>query len=299
MLLPGAALLVLAVGLVLSAFGHGQLAATLWNGSALLAAVLLLVEILARLRRREIGVDLIALLAIVTAVLFGQALVAALVALMLASGRALESYSGRRAEHELRRLIDRAPRMAWRYRDSELEQVPVEHIRAGDRLLVRLGEMVPVDGVVLDKSATLDESALTGEPLPVRREPGDTLRSGALNAGTPFEMRASHPATEHLCRHSADGRGRTPVARTFRAPGRSLCPAADPRHAGPGRHSLADQWRPAARAGGTGGGHPLPAYSGRTYRNHVRHFALRAPRYPHQGWRHAGSTGSCQAAVPR
>lgn len=196
MLLPGAALLVLAVGLVLSAFGHGQLAATLWNGSALLAAVLLLVEILARLRRREIGVDLIALLAIVTAVLFGQALVAALVALMLASGRALESYSGRRAEHELRRLIDRAPRMAWRYRDSELEQVPVEHIQAGDRLLVRLGEMVPVDGVVLDNSATLDESALTGEPLPVRREPGDTLRSGALNAGTPFEMRASHPATQ-------------------------------------------------------------------------------------------------------
>lgn len=196
MLLPGAALLVLAVGLVLSAFGHGQLAATLWNGSALLAAVLLLVEILARLRRREIGVDLIALLAIVTAVLFGQALVAALVALMLASGRALESYSGSRAEHELRRLIDRAPRMAWRYRDSELEQVPVEHIQAGDRLLVRLGEMVPVDGVVLDNSATLDESALTGEPLPVRREPGDTLRSGALNAGTPFEMRASHPATQ-------------------------------------------------------------------------------------------------------
>lgn len=196
MLLPGAALLVLAVGLVLSAFGHGQLAATLWNGSALLTAVLLLVEILARLRRREIGVDLIALLAIVTAVLFGQALVAALVALMLASGRALESYSGRRAEHELRRLIDRAPRMAWRYCDSELEQVPVEHIQAGDRLLVRLGEMVPVDGVVLDNSATLDESALTGEPLPVRREPGDTLRSGALNAGTPFEMRASHPATQ-------------------------------------------------------------------------------------------------------
>ncbi|PYC22562.1 heavy metal translocating P-type ATPase [Aquipseudomonas alcaligenes] len=196
MLLPGAALLVLAVGLVLSALGHGQLAATLWNGSALLAAVLLLVEILARLRRREIGVDLIALLAIATAVLFGQALVAALVALMLASGRALESYSGRRAEHELRRLIDRAPRMAWRYRDSELEQVPVEHIQAGDRLLVRLGEMVPVDGVVLDNSVTLDESALTGEPLPVRREPGDTLRSGALNAGTPFEMRASHPATQ-------------------------------------------------------------------------------------------------------
>nr|WP_256679139.1 heavy metal translocating P-type ATPase [Pseudomonas sp. AOB-7] len=196
LVLPGIALLAFSGGLLLRGLGQGELATLLWSGSALLAAGLLLVEILARLRRKEIGVDLIALLAIGTAVFFGQALVAALVALMLASGRALESYSARRAERELRRLIDRAPRVAWRYRGSELEQVPVEQVQAGDRLLLRLGEVVPVDGVVLDSTATLDESALTGEPLPVRRAPGEALRSGALNAGAPFEMRASHPATQ-------------------------------------------------------------------------------------------------------
>lgn len=186
----------LPVGLALRGLDHGELAILLWNGSALLAAILLSVEILARLRRKEIGVDLIALLAIGAALLFEQALVAALVALMLASGRALENYSERRAERELHLLIDRAPRMAWRYRGSELEQVPVEQVQTGDRLLLRMGEVVPVDGVVLDSAAILDESALTGEPLPVRRAPGEALRSGALNAGAPFEMRASHPATQ-------------------------------------------------------------------------------------------------------
>lgn len=194
--LPGITLFALLVGLGLRGLGHVELATLLWNGISLLAAGLLLVEILARLRRKEIGVDLIALLAIGTAVFFGQALVAALVAVMLASGRALESYSERRAERELSRLIDRAPRVAWRYRGAELEQVSVEQVQVGDRLLLRLGEMVPVDGVVIDNTATLDESALTGEPLPVRRAPGETVRSGALNAGAPFEMRASHPATQ-------------------------------------------------------------------------------------------------------
>jgi heavy metal translocating P-type ATPase len=194
--LLGITLLALPGGWALRALGHGEPAALLWNLSALLAASLLLVEILSRLRRREIGVDLIALLAIGAAVLFEQALVAALIALMLASGRALENYSGRRAERELRRLIDRAPRVAWRYRGTELEQVPVDQVQAGDRLLLRMGEVVPVDGVVLDNTATLDESALTGEPLPIRRAPGEALHSGALNAGAPFEMRASHPATQ-------------------------------------------------------------------------------------------------------
>lgn len=194
--LLGATLLALTAGLGLRAYGHGDLATVLWNASALLAASLLLIETLVGLLRKEIGVDLIALLAIGAALVFDQALVAALIALMLATGRALESYSGRRAEQELRRLIDRAPRMAWRYRGSELEQVPVEQVQAGDRLLLRLGDVVPVDGLLLDTPATLDESALTGEPLPVRLEPGEALRSGAMNAGSPFVMQASHPATQ-------------------------------------------------------------------------------------------------------
>jgi heavy metal translocating P-type ATPase len=189
-------MLALPAGLVLRWLDRGEMASLVWSASALLLTVLLVVEIAVRLRRREAGVDLIALLAIVGAVLLGQALVAAVIALMLAGGRALEDYTARRAERELRRLIDRAPRFAWRYRGDALEQVPVDQVTPGDRLLLRMGEVVPVDGTVLDVTATLDESALTGEPLPVRRHPGETVRSGGVNAGAPFDLTASQPAAQ-------------------------------------------------------------------------------------------------------
>ena len=171
-------------------------ASMVWSASALLVAALLVAEIINRLRHREMGVDLIALLAIVAAVLFSQALVAAVIAMMLAGGRALEEYTGRRAERELRRLVDRAPRSAWRYQGTALEQVPVENVRPGDRLLLRMGEVVPVDGLVLDSTVTLDESALTGESLPVRRRAGEPVLSGVVNAGAPFDMSASRPAAQ-------------------------------------------------------------------------------------------------------
>lgn len=171
-------------------------ASLLWNASALLMAAVLVGEIVGRLRHREMGVDLIALLAIGAAVLFSQALVASVIALMLAGGRALEEYTNRRAERELRRLVDRAPRTAWRYQGDTLEQVPVASVMPGERLLLRMGEVVPVDGVVLDATVTLDESALTGESLPVRRRADEPVRSGVVNAGAAFDMRATHPAAQ-------------------------------------------------------------------------------------------------------
>ncbi|HLT04499.1 MAG TPA: heavy metal translocating P-type ATPase [Pseudomonas sp.] len=167
-----------------------------WSASALLSAAVLVVEIVARLLRREVGVDLIALLAILAALAVGEALVAAIIALMLAGGRLLESWTERRAERELHRLVDRAPRQAWRYQGDALEPVAVERVAPGDRLLVRLGDVVPVDGEVLAAEATLDESALTGEALPVRRRRGDTVRSGCVNAGAPFDLRATRRAEQ-------------------------------------------------------------------------------------------------------
>jgi heavy metal translocating P-type ATPase len=189
-------LLALTAGGILRVLDRGHLADLAWGASGVLLAALLLVEVVRHLLRREMGVDLIALLAISGAVAMGQALVAAVIALMLSGGRALEDYVGRRAERELRRLIDRAPRFAWRYRDDELEKVPVDEVVPGDRLLLRMGEVVPVDGTVLGASATLDESALTGESLPVRRAPGELIRSGGVNAGSPFEFRAGQSARQ-------------------------------------------------------------------------------------------------------
>ncbi len=193
--LLGLTLLALLGGAALHGSGAPDAGALLWRCSALLMAGLLLVEIVIRLRRRELGVDLIALMAISGAVLLGQALVAAVIALMLAGGRALEEYTAHRAERELRRLIERAPRTAWRYSGPTLEQVPVERVRPGDRLLLRMGEVVPVDGKVLDRTVTLDESALTGESLPVHRRVGEAIRSGVVNAGAPFDMAASQSSS--------------------------------------------------------------------------------------------------------
>ena len=138
---------------------------------------------------------------------------------MLSGGNALEAAAGRRARRELTALLERAPTVAHRRRGDGLEEVPVEALVPGDIVLVRAGEVVPVDGVVAAGEAVLDESTLTGEPLPVT--PGDAasaVRSGTANAGAAFELRATRPAAESayaaLVRLVRDGRAeRAPFVR--------------------------------------------------------------------------------------
>jgi heavy metal translocating P-type ATPase len=143
--------------------------------------------------RREAGLDLIALLSIGGAIALGQFLTAAVIGLMLASGRGLEDLAEARARKEMSALLARAPRTANRYEVAGIAQIPLDLIRPGDRLLVRAGEAVPTDGIAASASAVLDESALTGEPLPVRRSFGEGVQSGAVNAATPFDMIATTP----------------------------------------------------------------------------------------------------------
>lgn len=176
--------------------GQPALAKLCWAAGSVPMALLLGVEIVQRLRRGETGVDLVALLAIGAALAFGQWLVAAVVALMLASGRTLEFYTSRRAERELRALVDRAPRFAWLEEGGDLRRVPVEQLQVGQVLLVRLGEVVPVDGRLLSPSASLDESALTGEPLPVTRGAGAAVLSGVLNLGEPIRLQCERGAAD-------------------------------------------------------------------------------------------------------
>lgn len=171
-------------------------AAICWASGSLVMALVLLVEIARRLARREAGVDLIALLSIGAALVFEQMLVAAVIALMLASGRTLEFFTKQRAERELRALIDRAPRFAWLQEPGDLRQIPVEQIQPGQTLLVRLGEVIPVDGRLLSPTATLDESALSGESLPVTRREGEQLSSGIANAGAPILLNATRTAAQ-------------------------------------------------------------------------------------------------------
>jgi len=146
------------------------------------------------IRRGRLGVDVIALLALGGAVAGGELLAAAVISVMLASGRALETWAAYRARRDLSALLARAPRTARRYRDGSLETVPLEAIAVGDVLLVAAGEVVPVDGTLAAAAAVLDESALTGEALPVEHVRGDALRSGTLNAAGPFDLRATATA---------------------------------------------------------------------------------------------------------
>jgi heavy metal translocating P-type ATPase len=113
---------------------------------------------------------------------------------MLASGRALEVLARRRAHRALTTLLARAPRVAHRYEPTGPVTIPADEVVRGDLLLVRPGEVVPVDGMVASAGATLDESALTGEALPTHWASGSAVRSGGVNAGGPFDLRATESA---------------------------------------------------------------------------------------------------------
>jgi heavy metal translocating P-type ATPase len=148
------------------------------------------------LRRRRAGVDLIALLALAGAVAVGELLAGAVISVMLASGRALEDWAAGRARRDLSGLLARAPRSARRYGPDGLAVVPLGSVEPGDRLMVAHGDLVPVDGTVDGGRAVLDESALTGEPVPVERSAGDAVRSGVLNSGPPFDLLATERADQ-------------------------------------------------------------------------------------------------------
>jgi heavy metal translocating P-type ATPase len=167
----------------------------MWAATTVIGVVPIARDVIGGLLRREPGVDLIALIAMVAALALSEYLAGAVIALMLATGQTLEAFADRRAHEELSSLLARAPRVVTRYEDGELVERPVEEVRQGERLLVKTGEVVPVDGVLLG-DAVLDESALTGESRPVDRPQHDLVRSGAVNAGAGFDLRATATAEE-------------------------------------------------------------------------------------------------------
>jgi heavy metal translocating P-type ATPase len=194
----------LAAGGLARLAGAGGAADWCWLVSAGLGLGYALWSAADSLRRGRLGVDVIALLALAGAVAVRELLAAAVISVMLTSGRALEAWAALRARHDLSALLDRTPRTARRYQDGSagpmpldtvpLDTVPLDAVAAGDLLLVASGDVVPVDGTVASAAAVLDESALTGEARPAERIRGDQVRSGVVNAGGPFDLRASDTA---------------------------------------------------------------------------------------------------------
>jgi len=186
----------LAAGIGARLVGRANLADLCWT----LATVPVIAGLTASIARDflagRLGVDAIALLSMTAALALGQPLAGVVVALMYSGGNVLEVIAVSRAERDLRSLVDRAPRVGHRRLDHGIQDVPVADIAVGDGLLVRAGEVVPVDGIVASDAATIDESALTGEPIPVIKSRGAAIYSGSLNAGETFEMTASSLAGE-------------------------------------------------------------------------------------------------------
>jgi len=167
-----------------------------WTAATLTVLAGLLVQVLGALRRGDVGLDIAAALSMSAAIAFGEPLAGNVVGLMYAGGQMLESFAEGRARREMTALLGRVSHSAVRHEASGLEEIAIAQIRPGDRLLVRQGDVLPVDGIVSGGSAVLDMAALTGEPLPQRVPPGGEALSGSTCAGAAFDLVASRTAAE-------------------------------------------------------------------------------------------------------
>ncbi len=195
-LLLGVALAGLVAGLGLHVSGRAEMAQSVWFAGVVPVLAALVIEILRSLARGEVGLDIVAALSMSAALTFGETLAASVVAVMYSGGTFLESFAEGRARREMRDLLSRVPRTATRHRSGGLEDVPLDAITPGDRLLIRQGDVVPVDGRIASATAFVDTSALTGESLPVRLQHGSEAMSGSTNAGDAFDLIATHEARD-------------------------------------------------------------------------------------------------------
>jgi len=186
----------LLLGLAAWFVGHNDWANWCWAAGTIPAVIGLLGSMIRELLAGRLGIDAVALVSMSGALALGQSLAGIVIAIMYSGGALLEDFAFARAARDLRTLIDRTPKVAHRRIASTIDDVPIEKIVVGDEILVRAGEVIPVDGVVTSATALIDESAVTGEPIPVARQVGELARSGSLNAGVAFEIRASAKANE-------------------------------------------------------------------------------------------------------
>lgn len=162
----------------------------------LLGGVPLLWETIRQLLRREVGVDVIAILAIGGSLVLGQYLAGAIIVLMLAGGQALEALALNRAGKSLSQLAERAPRIAHIWQDNHLIDIPADAVERDQVVVVKPGEIIPVDGLVVAGSSGVSEADLTGEPLPAAKEPGAQVLSGSVNLDHVLEVRALKRSAE-------------------------------------------------------------------------------------------------------
>ncbi|HEY6286262.1 MAG TPA: heavy metal translocating P-type ATPase [Ktedonobacteraceae bacterium] len=194
--IPLGSLVLLLVSLVLWLAGHANLANWTLLVIVLMGGVPLLWDTMKHIIHKEFSVDFIAILAITGSLLLNECLAGAFIVLMLSGGEALEAFALRRARTSLSALAERAPRTAHIWQNDQLISIPAESVEVDMVIVVKPGELIPVDGIITSGLSNLSEADLTGEPIPVRKTPGMLVLSGSVNLDGVLEVRASKRSAE-------------------------------------------------------------------------------------------------------
>ncbi|MDE1851743.1 MAG: heavy metal translocating P-type ATPase [Candidatus Micrarchaeota archaeon] len=189
--LPFFALIGLVVGSALFLTGQSLFANVAWYAVLLLGGIPIVVRTIRQVLRGRLSADVIAMLAIVVAMLVNESFAGAIIVLMQSGGEALEDYGFNRASSSLEELTARTPKSARRKVGNHIEEIDANAVKVGDILVIRHGDLIPADGKVTSEKAYVDESALTGEPVPRTVEANGKLLSGSINVGDTFEMRTT------------------------------------------------------------------------------------------------------------
>ncbi len=168
----------------------------IWLATLIVGGLPIVYQTVKGMLRGQFAADIIAMLAIITAVLTGQAFAGAVVVLMQSGGEAIEFYGLSRASSSLTALLERAPSFARRKRGDKLEEIHVQEVQVNDLLVVRPGDLIPVDGTIVEGEAEIDESSITGEPLARSRTVGDPVLSGSVDVNGAISMRADKVSSE-------------------------------------------------------------------------------------------------------
>lgn len=174
--------------------GQAWLAQILVSLVGAVMAMTMFIEMIGTLRSGKYGVDLLAILAVVSSLLFSEYWAAMVILVMLTGGDALEDYASKKANTELKSLLDNSPQVAHRLHGEKLEDIAVNQVQVDDKLVIKPGELVPVDGFIVEGSSNFDESSLTGESQPVNKDFNDELMSGSVNGDAVVTMQASQVA---------------------------------------------------------------------------------------------------------
>jgi len=184
------------IALPFDLFGQHKVSHIILGLSALINVSPFMWKMLQDFRIGKYGVDILAITAVITAILMQEYWAGIIIVLMMTGGVALEDFAQARAKTELTALLSRVPTKAHLIKGRKTLEVPVEQIRANDKIIIKPGEVVPVDAVILEGTASFDESSLTGESLPSIKKPGDELVSGSINLDGLITARSIHSAED-------------------------------------------------------------------------------------------------------